>query len=826
MKILHKNNQSSATSMQNITFRKPVYVFIILGTISSAFFWGDDPLTKIIAGFNKYVTELPQEKIYVHFDRPNYTSGEIIWYKAYLTAGVDHVPSGLSLTVYTELINDAGKIIQQQKLLALNGSVAGNFTLPDSIPSGNYMFRAYTNWMKNSGSDYFFHRLIKIWGTETVATTISPTIHKEDQIDFKLFPEGGNLVESIPGRVAFKAIGTDGLGRSVAGKILANNEVVGEFKSNVLGMGVFILTPQSGKQYTIKLDQLGLEVPFPTIQKSGVVMTVTQPAKQDNLTVRIFSNQENLKVIYVLAQTRGVVGYSARIDLTTPVAVIKIPKQNLLSGIAQITITDAVGIPLAERLVFVNHEDALQVLVKPNKTIYTPRELVVLDIQAHDANGKPVVADLSLAVCDDQQVLRDPHAETFRSYLLLTSELRGYIESPGYYFNPENKDRDEALDNLLLTQGWRRFTISQAQQEKWDAPRHKIEQGLTIKGQLVDKYTSKPVEGGKVNYLITQPFPDSKIVTTSTIGDFEFNHVIYFDSTQAILKAETKRGGKGVTIRIDKKSEYFPMPYPISVLKQSQREFEKTFILKSLERRNIDRAFQFDSNAVALQDIEITARKETPTARNFRTYGPGTASIKVAGNPGMEFLQHPLQLVQGQVAGVQVIGSGQDWSVKIRGVNSIQSGTAPLIMVDDIILDSSVLNSLSVRDIESFTVWKGADAAIFGARGTNGVIGFYTKRGGFYESPKSTGLTHPAMGYQIEREFYAPQYDVQKSEHVKPDKRVTLFWAPRILTDSTGRATLSFYNHDEETSILGILEGHSMSGNAGTIQFGYSIRKE
>jgi len=233
--------------VKRITFStaKGILFLIIVPTIALLLSFSrlDDPLTKIVSGFATYVEKFPPEKIYIQFDKYSYTAHEQIWFKAYLTAGVYHEPSSLSHTIYIELINRQGQIVQQLKLLSLNGSSAGSISIPDSLASGNYLVRAYTNWMRNAGEEYFFHRIIRINKNEVPENNVS----KNKSLDIQFFPEGGELVNGIQSKVAFKAIGADGLGREINGKVRDGNTVVCEFKSNSLGMGVFHLTPQKGK---------------------------------------------------------------------------------------------------------------------------------------------------------------------------------------------------------------------------------------------------------------------------------------------------------------------------------------------------------------------------------------------------------------------------------------------------------------------------------------------------------------------------------------------------------------------------------------------------
>ncbi|MCC5921977.1 MAG: TonB-dependent receptor plug domain-containing protein [Cyclobacteriaceae bacterium] len=799
-------------------------VLISLAILSFSFLQTNDPFKKIMSGFARYAEIFPTEKVYLHLDRPYYTTGETIWLKAYLTAGANHEPSPISNTIYVELINDKKQIVKKLKFLSINGSSAGSITIDNSLESGSYLIRSYTNWMKNGGEDYFFHRPIKIWNIENVKNSIA----KVKGLDVQFFPEGGDLVNGVPSKVAIKAVGADGLGRSVKGKIVEGNTIITEFESNSLGMGVFYLKPRKDQIYKAIVENYEEKIILPKAKESGLTLSVINSSESTKIIANIQNtNNSELKSINILAQTRGIIHYSARSDLSSNAAIAEIPKENIPSGITQITVTDHNGVPLAERLIFVDQKDQVNFNITANKSTYAPRELVNLDIQATDASGKPIVADLSLSVFDNQQVFMDENSEDIYSYLLLSSELTGHIESPGYYFNPDNKDREEALDHLLLTQGWRRLTIKDASEQKWESPQYKAEQGLTVKGKMIDELNSKPIIDGKVLYISNYPIHETRTVYTNSKGEFEISNVLFFDSTNVMLQGETKRGRKSVKIIVYKIKDSTSDELPLLTNNiEALNEFEKAFIAKSIERKTIDEAYEFGEKTITLEGLEIRSTRSDFQNIGSRIYGKGSATIKVSDFPFLENLQHPMQLVEGRVAGVQVVGSGMEWSVSMRGPSSMKSGTTPLILVDDMPVPFSFLGSIPVQEIESFTVWKGPTSAIFGVRGANGVIGFYTKKGDqAFTSSKNGSITHAGIGYHVEREFYAPKYDVKKPEHIKPDRRVTLFWQPFIQTDSTGKASVSFYNHDVETTIRGTLEGISATGSAGSINFDYEIRE-
>lgn len=800
----------------------PVLFSGVLAVLLFSFTPSSDPLPRIIASFQRYFAELPEEKIYLHQDRETYASGETIWFKAYLTQGPFHLPSTLSSTIYVELIDAQNQLIQKEIIYSPDGFGSGQLPLPDSLQSGTYLLRAYTQWMKNVGEEYFFQRPINV-----LSEFSSPRPHAQTvpELDLQFFPEGGNLVQGILSKVAFKALDSNGLGKKVKGKIFEGTREIGSFESNDLGMGVFALLPEKGKTYTAQIEGDDQTFPLPAPLESGLIMAVTISPKSDEVVIKFLTTGKSPgKSVFLVAQSRGLVCATGQVDLSNQVAFVRIPKKEFPTGIAQLAALDENGVPLAERLIFIDHQDHLQLKITTDKATYQPRERVRLDIEAKTKEGKPAIANLSLSVVDAEQLEKSEHGTSILTHLLLTSDLKGHIEEPGYYFNTKNSDREEALDYLMLTQGWRKYTIKEALTGTLPEAKFPKEQGITIHGTLKNTKTGQAEAGGTISFLSLYPVISSEKTVTDTNGKFELRDLIFFDSTGVILEGKSKNNRTDLEILLENDAKR-----PSSAAWNPNRWLgntasEQKFISESTLRKNINRAFDLDTTALVLDGVEIRGRKIEEPNLGPRIYGSGTVNMQVAGNPALENLFHPLDLIKGRVAGVLVIGD----DVFIQGISSINSSSAPLILVDDIPIQPEFLHTIPVQEIERYSVWKGADTAIFGARGANGAIAFYTKKGNSSDKlntqpsrkPNPVGL----RGYQIEREFYSPRYLPEDPPSPKPDRRVTLHWAPMIQTDSLGKATVIFYNSDLETTVKAEVEGISHEGKAGKTVYQYLIK--
>jgi hypothetical protein len=784
-----------------------------------------DPIEKIRATFQLWLLKMPEEKVHLHLDRDVYGAGEMLWLKAYLTAGPFHQPSTLSHTLNVELMNSEMQLIKREVLYSADGFTSGYLQLPDTLPSGSYVVTAYTNWMRNLGEEYFFQREIQVYNEETHNTN---TTTYSDSLDIQFFPEGGQLVEGLFSKVAYKVIGADGLGRQVHGKLMKGETEIFSFSSNSLGMGILPLQPETGVVYTAIIKDHVQDFMLPAALPSGLVMAVTNDRETDFIQVKLVSKNVSYDEIYLIAQSRGLVCASAKVDMGKNAAVVRLPRQEFPSGIAQLTLVDDTGLPLAERLVYIDQDDQLRLSIQASKEIYQPREEVKLEIEALTKDGSPVQGNFSLRVVDSNAVDQMQPFASLRTHLLLTSELKGYVENPEYYFDPNNTDRWKALDYLMLTQGWRKYSIQEAILGQLPEPVFDMEKGLNIRGQVVEKQSRKAINNGTVSFLSLNPVVVSVTEHLDKDGKFELRDLFFLDSSEVLLEVNSGSNRKPLEILIDKE-ENAALQKKLMPTFHRFKPTHETFMDQARIRSAIEKAFALEDGELLLDKVEVTAKKISESYSGPKIYGEGTVKLQVAGNTALENLIHPLDVIQGRIAGVQVVGSGANKTVAIQGIGSLNSSSRPLIMVDDIPVPFESLYSLPVMEIEQVTVWKGADTAIFGARGANGAIGFYTKRGktvsAVTKPEQGNRLPKGIRGYQMSRSYYSPKYNPEQLPNPKPDHRLTLHWEPMIETDASGKASVKFFNHDLESSILIELVGLSDEGLSGSVLFQYQIKK-
>ncbi|MBC7401360.1 MAG: carboxypeptidase regulatory-like domain-containing protein, partial [Mucilaginibacter sp.] len=514
----------------------------------------NNEVDKLTIALQNWTDSIPQEKVYLHMDKPHYAPGDTIWFKGYLTTGSRHELSAISGAVYVDLLNERDTLIKTLKLPVTAGMVSGNFILNDDLTDGTYHIRAYTKWMLNAGVDYIFNRVFNV-GNPVKIDKKKDKLPNLQQTDVQFFPESGNLVNGITSKVAFKAVGVNGLGATVSGKVTDNdNNEVAQLATLHAGMGSFFLKPQPGKTYTANInfaDGTTKSITLPKVLDAGYILSVYQPNK-DSVLVRIQASAGLQKSSVILvAHSSGETIFASPVAINSAITSLWFDKKLFPGGIAQFTIFGADNEPLNERVAFIKGDDKMQLTVKTAKTDYKSKEHVQLDLSANDSEGAPVPGNFSIAVIDATQIPVDETAEsTIFSNILLTSDIRGYIEKPNYYFTAETDTINTALDNLMLTQGYRRFEWNTLNTTLETKPAFEAEGlGSSISG-LVTTLTHKPLPGAVVKMLSIRAGLLKDTVTDEN-GRFKFDKMFIGDSIKFTIQARDANNSDKVRIEID-----------------------------------------------------------------------------------------------------------------------------------------------------------------------------------------------------------------------------------------------------------------------------------
>ena len=828
--------------MQLIRLQAVLLSILLLSALLTAFRLTDDFRSQLIERFQAYNQQRPTEKVYLHTDRNAYLAGETIWLKGYLIDGVSHEVDTVSRVLHVELIGSLAHRIQlRAQLRAEAGYALGQLSLPDSLPMGTYQLRAYTNFMRNEPAEYFFTKSVTVLRSEgasvgssmSVSQPMSQTINPSDRPDVarpdvQFLPEGGQLIEGIESRVAFKAVSPSGLGCSVNGFVLnAKKDTITGFFSQFLGMGSFAFKPEAGQTYTAyvkRADNTFVAYSLPPVLSQGVVVQVDNISSKKYVKVYVRHNKtsaDTTEKLTLLAQTRGIPVQIVSIPLAKKSSLIQLPKADFPEGISQLTLFDERHKPLNERLVFVHKTEPVTVTLTTDKKTYKNREKVELTVTTTDEQGKPVAANLSLAAVDAQLTPQaDSNRATLVSHLLLSSDLPGTVEQPDYYFDSKHSDRWQKLDLLLMTQGWRRFAWNDVLSGTIPPTKYPIERGLSLTGRVTRPNQKDISEKVQLTFLMAHRDSSRSVLMgeTDATGNYAVYGLDFTDTTVVFIQGVKRAANRNLSISLDQlltpTVTFAQVPYtPVEFDRYELRQF----MLRANESLALERRLR-NNGAVNLQAVTVKAKK-IKERDNRLIYSNPSASVKVdlTNSAGAMTI---LDVLQGRVAGVQVTGFGLNARVQIRGAANFRGAVSPLFVLDGIPTDLSGIMNISVQDVDRIDVLKGADAAIYGSQAAGGVISVLTKRGSpDYDYSKDVvpgTLLAKLPGYAPIREFYTPRYDTPKPDRVADlDYRATLYWAPLIQTNADGKATLSFFTSDAKTTVRLQAEGITTNGVPG-----------
>lgn len=652
-------------------------------------------------------------------------------------------------------------------------------------------------------------------------------------LDLQFFPEGGHLVAGIPSRVGFKAVDISGKGRQVAGSVHdQQGNLVMDFKSEHLGMGAFTFTPEPGKTYTAQVQLPNgrtARYKLPEAKPEGVVLQVAQHSEH-TVNFRIehnFREPASLGPLYLIAHVADSLIFAVRANTDQKVLESAIPASRFPAGLVHFTLFSADGKALSERLAFVNYSPQLQLNLKTDKTAYGKRQKVTMQLDARDANGKPVTGNFSLAVRDALIDLnQQPYENNIYSQLYLQGELKGTIEQPAYYFDRQQPQARRHLDLLLLTQGWRRFDWGDLMQDKMPAIAHLPEQSLSFSGRVEKELGKKTPQKSNLTLIFTPnttpkdsvvALPNLVMAETNPDGTFRFVGLDFEDTLKVFVQARTPKGSNNQLIHLDQVTAPAPSfralegatlsPEQISAYRNRMSDWAKA-----------DRQHRLTTGAIQLKQVDITAKKQE-FSTDHRIHFKENVDARLELDKFTVVYTNVLHYLVGRVAGVQVNGSGLETSVEIRG-------GSPLFILDGMRVELETVNLLNPEDIEAIEVLKGANAAIYGSSSGGGVIALFTKRGNSnynYANQKSPGtLNFKLAGYNKPSEFYSPRYDVPEERHNLPDYRSTLHWQPNVKTDANGKATIKFFTSDVITEFVAVCEGMTRQGKVCATTFRFS----
>lgn len=755
--------------------------------------------------FNWYKQSDLHEKIFVHTDKTIYLPGEILWFKIYCVDANTHKPLDLSKVVYVEVLDNNQGPVAQAKISMKNGLGDGSLYIPVSVSNGNYTFRAYTSWMKNFAPEYYFEKNITLINP-LKSPEITAKIATPDY-DVQFFPEGGNLVNGIKSKVAFKAVGLNGKGADLKGTIInQHSDTIVRFESLKFGMGNFEFTPTAGNTYkaVVKIaNNKPIVKVMPEVNSQGYVMQLSEVAGNINIEV---TNNIQQGSIYLFAHTGHTEIAAQSASVNNGKANFVISKNKLGEGITHFTIFNNAKQPVCERIYFKKPMQQLFIDAGADQQQYDVRKKVTINIFARDGAAKPLNAELSMAVyrVDSLQAF-DP--SDIYSYLCLNSDLKGSIQSPGYYFKDNNIETDNALDNLMLTQGWRRFQWSQVLNNIPDKFNYLPElYGHIITAKITNTETNSPAK----NIITYIGVPGKRVQLYVSESDLA-GHLFY-----------NTKDFYGAGELIAQTNQLIDSTYRIDILSPFSEQYSKTLTPKFEFTPGKQVNLQQHSLGIQVLNIfsgNIIKRVYTPIMDSSAFYGKPYKKYKLDDFTRFTTMEEDLREY---VSEDNIVRSKGKFHIKVLNDRGFLDGD-PLVLLDGVpVFNVDKIFSVDPLKVKKLEVIR--ERYYYGPSVEEGIFSFTTYKGdlgGVELDPHAVVVDYE--GLQYHREFYSPVYNTQAEGTSRiPDFRNLLYWAPTI--NKQGKNVVSFYTSDQKGKYVGVIQGITTNGNAGSQSFTFDIK--
>ncbi|MBW1295863.1 TonB-dependent receptor plug domain-containing protein [Aquimarina litoralis] len=718
----------------------------------------------------------------------------------------------------------------KNKEITFEVAIAGQKTYSKSIQT-NELGKANPAFVLPSDlntSDVILNILVPHQGsTESISRSVPVLL---DTIDLQFFPESGKIIAGTKNTIAFKAINEFGKPADISGDIIdEKGNYITKFSSYHDGMGGFDIdkVSKNSSYYAQIKEPFVSEKKFllPKVYEDGVRFSVMSDSLQTRL--KIFSNNPKELKLEISNST----GVLANKKIKSNQKIVTVDTKDFPKGIAKFTLLTEENIPIAERLVFLNLHKELNINISLNKEQYETREKVEMTIETTDSDGVPISSNLSVAVANNKLLsFADDKQDHIISYFLMSSELKGKIHKPVFYFDQEEPKASKALDYVMLTHGWRDYLINNEitmQNSKFGLEQKSIQSGTVVNKK------GAPVKA----YLIVFDPNGNKAFTMKTKEDGRFSFKLERKSYTMIAYTDTN-----TSLRIikDKPNQSKYANVKSSIIKDSS-EIQGFFGVKKPLQKKISKkakaSIALGEDGAALEEVVIVGYSVT----NKKSI---TGSKAIVQSEEIEEGTDPIGLLQGRIGGIQISNAdrvyGNSSKINIRGAAALSGNSQPLIVVDGVPMNVADFNVMNTSNIESVTVLKDAAAAsIYGCRGNSGVILITSKNGNYFNNWNKKKLNNAKFNNYaveffndnvlkvnyIEKKFYIPVYQGVSLPSERTDFRQTIYWNPVVQTDELGQAKISFYNTDEITSFKITAEGLGYNGLIGRKEKNYSTKK-
>ena len=740
-----------------------------------------------------------KERLFVITDRNIYFTGENIWIKIICTESIYNTPVDLSKVVYYELLTADNNPISRHKTLLKEGFGSGCITLSESLAPGNYMIRAYTNWMKNFGYGCFFEKKLIIINPDAEVLFRKPRVKGQTAITAGFFPESGRIVSNLDNHIIMRVADSYNEGVDGRGLLYVDDDTLQAFDI-VRGIGAFDFKPSDSGKYYVRViteDTVQASFTLPEVREQGTVMHLsgfTGKTVIFNISSSLYDNKDANRSFKINVEKDGYVFYSESLFLYNNVQTVRIPDIYIPEGIYFVSLLDDKDEIVCRRPVYKEPGDKMDVNIAVDKAAFGTREKVNITVST-SVNGSPVSANLSVKV--------KKSGDPFKTDIL------------GFYLDSVNNFSYSEINDALLA-----FIDSAGSLSGDPKVRFLPEiQGQIISGKVIDKVSKEPVWNIEVYLSYVGPHAQIYVCKTNKAGEFSFSPGEEFSNGELVIRLDDKKG-KYILLLNDRFSNSFKEQHPQPALKNEYKDY----ILRCMINRQITVAYERDSAHVFGDCTRMGAvpfPEKTWALSPF--YGYPDESIMLSDYIKLPVMEEVLvELLKSVYISVR---KGVKYILIIdRNSNEI-IGNSPLYLIDGVpVFDPSIILNLEPASVKKISVV--SSKYYYGDIVFDGILDIQTHDNKFENVAKlKTAIRQKPENAGCSAVFTSPRYDSEKTADSRiPDYRNTLYWNPEIITDNRGTAAFSFYTSDDTDYFDIIVEGITYNGQAGCGKFQIKVK--
>jgi hypothetical protein len=754
------------------------------------------------------------EQLFIVTDKSLYRTGENIWFRIFLLKSASQKMSGISKNIFVDLINNNDSVLSTLLLDAGKAQLGAKLNLVQSAGTGFYWIRAYTKYMTRQEKDKIPLQPIYVINPASPNEGNSRVIHKNNSqpgISLQFFPEGGSVITGANSTIAFHIVDSNKEPVAVSGYVKDNHDsIITAFASDKYGLGKFEFFPTRGRTYKAYLgpEEKNMVYPLPPYNFYAGQLSATKQINGD-IKLRVLLEdsiyQKNFRTCLV-----GVAKDSLCFaSIGTGMYEVTVPEKKLPAGTTTFYLLDEKLNLLSERSIYIRNN--LTVKAELDKTIYQKRDKADLTVSIADAQNRPVLSSLCIAVTDSNFV----QPANIHDIVSVYFENRSQPLSHDWWLANAGDLSDQQLDILMMAAADSHHIMNKEYNPGFLSSDD--DSLLYITGRAV--YQDEKPAAKKIATLFSPSGNSAYATDTITnAGRFVFPLTAYPDSTRVSIQVINQRGNnEEVNIFLD------TLKFPDLSGLLPKKKF-------SIKPAMINDYLKFYPNAISIDrsnelgGVTVTGykRKESKYDESKRiSQNSWIITHDDLGRGGAGRITNAIL----RVPGLQVIGG----FIAIKGLSGFGSGpsTEPIIVVDGVQVFTlggdgmgtvspvlSYLNSLNADEISFIEVLTGPEASSFGVRGRNGVILINT--GATEQEQKSNNSLHTFLlrGYHTPPSFLMPDYNNTKTKMARfNDLRSTLYWQAANTTDPGGKTKITFFTSDVITTYKIIITGVTVNGD-------------